>query len=193
MTTAASSAGADAAQRKPAWASSLGAVAIVLGVFLTGWHGNEWLKQVDLVRAMPASGEMPAADCPEEELREEGISLAECEYMVEHVRGIVLSTPDWFPGAFGTVAAVGALLAFVSIVVGGALVNYTPAAGAAAVGVFGGLALVDVLQFALAVNAGPILRDLYLPGILLWFLLHLMLAVGAAAGQRGEADAQGRA
>ena len=55
------------------------------------------MKQAVITQSMPASGEMPAADCPEEELEEEGISLAECEYMVSHVEGIALSTPDWFP------------------------------------------------------------------------------------------------
>ena len=37
---------------------------------------------------------MPEPDCPEEELEEEGISVAECEYLIQHVRGIALSAPD---------------------------------------------------------------------------------------------------
>lgn len=174
--------------RGPAWASALGVVAIVLGVFLTGFHGNEWMKQSVMVNSMPAE-QMPAADCPEEELEEEGITLAECEYMVEHVWGLGLSTPDWFPGTMMWLAFVGTVLAFISIIVGGALVNYSPAASTAALLVFGALTLIDALQFATAVNAGPILREMYLWHILLWFVIHLMMTVGVIAGRHSDAGA----
>ncbi|MEX2516841.1 MAG: hypothetical protein WD572_08055 [Gammaproteobacteria bacterium] len=170
----------------PNWASILGVVAIMLGVLMTAAHGNEWMKQSVITSNMPATGEMPAADCPAEELEEEGISLAECEYLVDHVKGISLATPDWFPGAMMTLAALGMALAFVSIVIGGALVNYTAWATTAAIAVFGGLAAIDMLQFAVVVNAGPILRDVYLWNILLWFVLHMMLLVGAIAGRHTE-------
>lgn len=173
----------------PAWASALGVVAIVLGVFLTAFHGTEAMKQGVLVSAMPASGEMPAADCPEEELEEEGISLAECKYMVENVKGIFLSMPDWFPGAFMWLSVAGAILAFLSILVGGALVNYHPAASMAALWVFGGLVAVDALQFATVVNAGPIIRDMYLWNILLWLIIHILLGIGAFAGRHAEVEA----
>ena len=171
----------------PAWASALGVIAIVLGVFLTAYHGNELMKQAVLVNAMPASGEMPAADCPEDELEEEGLSLAECEYMVDHVRGIFLSMPEWFPSVQMALAATGAVLAFLSIIIGGALVNYSRAASVAAVLVFGGLTLVDAAQFAVVVNTGPILRDVYLWSILLWLTIHLMMTVGVIAGRHSEA------
>ena len=173
--------------RGPAWASALGVIAIVLGVFLTAYHSNEVMKQAVLQSAMPASGEMPAADCPEDELEEEGLSLAECEYMVDHVKGIFLSMPDWFPSAHMWLAAAGAILAFLSIIIGGALVNYSPAASAAAVLVFAGLTLVDALQFAVVVNTGPILRDVYLWSILLWLTIHVMMTVGVIAGRHSEA------
>jgi hypothetical protein len=68
-------------------------------------------------------------------------------------------------------------------------VNYTPWASKAAVTVFGGLAAVDLLQFAAVVNTGPTLREMYLGGILLWLILHLMLVVGALAGRHTEAEA----
>ncbi|MCX4186614.1 hypothetical protein [Methylophaga sp. OBS4] len=173
----------------PSWASILGVVAIMLGVFLTAVHGNEVMKQFVVTSNMPASGEMPVAECPPEELEEEGISLAECEYLVNHVKGIALAAPDWFPSAQLTLAAVGAVLAFISIIIGGALVNYTPWASKAAVTVFAGLAAIDMLQFAAVVNTGPTLREVYLGGILLWFVLHLMLLVGAVAGRHTEANA----
>ncbi|HCC81916.1 MULTISPECIES: hypothetical protein [unclassified Methylophaga] len=171
----------------PNWASILGVVAIMLGVFLTAMHGTEIMKQYVMTSNMPVSGEMPEADCPLEELEEEGISVAECEYLVAHVQGVALSTPDWFPSTMMTLAAAGTLLAFASVIIGGALVNYTPWSSAAAVVVFIGLAVVDLLQFSAVVSTGPILRDMYLWSILLWFILHLMLLVGAIAGRHTEA------
>lgn len=174
----------------PHWASILGVVAIMLGVFLTAVHGNEVMKQVVITNNMPADGVMPEPDCPEEELEEEGISVAECEYLIQHVRGIALSAPDWFPSAQITLSAIGTVLAFGSIIIGGALVNYTPWASKAALVVFGGLAAIDLLQFAVVVNTGPTLRDVYLGGILLWFILHLMLVTGTLAGRHTEAEAQ---
>lgn len=172
----------------PGWASALGAVAIVLGVFLSAFHGTEWLKQTVYVGAYPADGQLPAAECPAAELREEGLTEAECRYMVEHVRGLALSTPDWFPGVQKWLAGVGTLLAFASAVIGGALVQGREAAQKAAVGVFGGLALIDLLQFMAVVNAGPIIRDIYLWGVLLWFLLHLMMTAAALAGRHPKAQ-----
>ncbi|GAB4296950.1 MAG: hypothetical protein Kow0083_09800 [Methylophaga sp.] len=173
----------------PSWASILGVVAIMLGVFLTAVHGNEAMKQSVIVSNMPADGVMPEADCPEEELEEEGISLAECEYLIEHVKGIAMSAPDWFPAAQTTLAGIGAVLAFLSIIIGGALVNYTAWAAKAATLVFSGLAAIDLLQFAVVVNTGPTLREVYLGSILLWFILHLMLLVGVLAGRHTEAEA----
>ena len=144
----------------PNWASILGVVAIMLGVFLTAMHGTELMKQSVLTSNMPASGEMPAADCPLGELDEEGITLEQCEFLVDYVQGVAQATPEGFPGTMMTLAAVV---------------------------VFAGLAIVDLLQFATVVNAGPILRGMYLWSILLWFILHLMLLVGALAGRHTEA------
>jgi hypothetical protein len=162
----------------PNWASILGVVAIMLGVFLTAMHGTELMKQSVMTSNMPASGEMPAADCPLGELDEEGITLEQCEFLVDYVQGVAQATPEGFPET---------ILAFASVIIGGALVNYTSWSSTAAVVVFAGLAIVDLLQFATVVNAGPILRGMYLWSILLWFLLHLMLLVGALAGRHTEA------
>ncbi len=175
-----------AGSRGPAWASAIGVIAIVLGVFLTATQGNEWMKQYVMVDSMPAS--KPAADCPEEELEEEGISLAECEYLVDHVWGLGLSTPDWFPGTQMLLAGTGMILAFLSIVIGGALVNYKPWAATAAVLIFGALLLVDLLQFAAVVNAGPVVREVYLWDIVLWFFIHLLLITGLIAARHTEAS-----
>ena len=75
----------------------------------------------------------------------------------------------------------------ISIIIGGALVNHTSWASSAAALTFGALVLVDLLQFAAVVNAGPILRDLYLSNILLWFVIHLMMTTGVIAGRHSEA------
>ncbi len=174
----------------PAWASALGVVTIVLGIFLTSLHGNEAMKQSVITKHMPESGVLPAAVCPEEELEEEGLSLAECEYMVTYVEGISLSTPDWFPAVQIWLSVTGAILAFLSIIVGGALVNYKPAASTAAIFIFAALTLIDAVQFAAVVNTGPILRDIYLWNILLWLLLHLMLLCATIAGRQIQSEKQ---
>ncbi len=171
----------------PNWASILGVVAIMLGVFLTAMHGTELMKQSVMTSNMPVSGIMPEADCPLGELDEEGITLEQCEFLVDYVQGIAQSTPEWFPSTMMALSLAGALLAFASVIIGGALVNYTSWSSMAAIVVFIGLAAVDVLQFATVVNTGPILRNMYLSSILLWFLLHLMLLVGAIAGRHSEA------
>ncbi|AFJ02293.1 hypothetical protein Q7C_1138 [Methylophaga frappieri] len=170
----------------PNWASILGVIAIMLGVFLTGMHGNELMKQSVIQGNMPASGIMPEADCPEEELEEEGLTLAECEYLVDHVAGIALAMPDWFPSAMMILSVAGVVLAFLSIIVGGALVNFTNWSVVGAISVFSCLAVIDLLQFAVVVNTGPILRDAYLWSVLLWLILHAMMVVGAIAGRNAE-------
>lgn len=168
----------------PGWAAALGAVAVVLGLFLSAYHATEWMKQKVLLDAAPA-GDMPAAVCPPEELEEEGLSRAECEYMVDHVRGIILSMPPWFPSTQMWLSGVGALLAFLSVIAGGMLVNFKPSAPVLAGGIFTGLAAVDALQFTAVVNAGPIIRDIYLWSVLLWFMIHLLFLAGLLAARQG--------
>jgi hypothetical protein len=72
----------------------------------------------EMGRHHPSSGEMPAADCPAEELEEEGLSLAECEHMVATVKGIALSAPDWFPNFQMVLSGIGTASAFLSTIVG---------------------------------------------------------------------------
>lgn len=174
-----------------AWESWLGIVAIVLGVLLVAAHGTEWTKQVVIANATPASGQLPAAECPEDELIEEGLSLAECEQLVSEVRSFIVSAPSWFPAYQTAIAAIGTLLAFVSIVVGAALVDHRAFGAAAAVPVFGALALVDAAGFIGAANTGPILRGLYMWNFLLWFVIHMLMTVGAAAGRGSSVRVSG--
>lgn len=169
----------------PPWASALGTVVIVLGVFFAAYQANEWMKYFVLSKAMP-DGAMPAAVCPAEELAEEHISREECEYLVAHVEGLVLSMPPWFSGLQRGLAVSATALAFLSLFVGGALVNYRPWAAPAALYVFGGMLTLDGLQFAAVVNTGPVLRSIYLWAIVLWFLLHLMIFIAIVTGLRTE-------
>jgi len=172
----------------PAWQSWLGTVAVVLGVLLTAAHGTEWTKQRVLVHATPEGGVLPAAECPEDELIEEGLSVEECEQLVSNVRRYIVSAPEWFPGFQSSLAAIGTVLAVVSIGIGAALVDRRRWAPGAAVVVFGALALIDAAGFVAALNTGPILRDVYLWNALVWFFVHFMMTIGAAAG-RSSVDA----
>lgn len=172
-----------------AWQSWLGVVAAVLGVLLAAAHGTEWTKQVVIANATPASGVLPAAECPEDELIEEGLSVAQCEQLVSEVRSFIASAPEWFPGYQTVLSALGTLLALASIAVGAALVNERRWAPGAAVAVFGALALIDAASFVGAANTGPILRGLYMWNFALWLVIHLMMTAGAVAGRAGLAAA----
>lgn len=186
MESSSATTSSDSNEQGPAWASWVGVVAIVLGVYLTASHGNEWMKWAVMTASTPAGDQVPAADCPPDELAEEGLSLAECEQMVANVRNLVLSAPDWFAGFQTILAMVGTFVAFASIVVGAALVNYRTWAPSAALLTFGALAAIDVIGFLGTVNAGPMLRGLYLQNLLLWFFIHLMMTVGVIAGRQAR-------
>lgn len=174
----------------PAWASWLGVVAIVLGVFLTATHGNEWMKQAVITQPADAGEQIAEPDCPADELEEEELSLAECEQLVAHVQTITVSRPDWFRGFQIGLSALGMLIAFGSVIVGAALLNHRSWAPVAALLTFGALAAIDVVGFIAVVNAGPLLRDLYLWNLVLWFLIHLMMTVAVFVGQQAETTAR---
>lgn len=171
-----------------AWASWLGVAAVVLGVLLTASHGTEWMRQAVITQATPASGQLPAAECPEDELIEEGLSLEECEQLVSHVRGFLVSAPEWFPGVMGVLAAAGTLLAALSVIVGAALLSRRAWSAHGAIAVFGALAAVDLGMFIAAVNAGPLLRGAYLWPALTGFAIHLLMLAAAFAGRASLAE-----
>lgn len=173
----------------PAWASALGVVAVVLGIFLAAMHGNELMSQSVLTLANQGGSLETPAECPEEELIEENLSLGECLQMVNNVEGVLLSRPEWFRGFMIVLMSVGTVMAFVSILVGAILVDYRRWAPAAAVVVFAVLAGIDLLGFIGALNTGPILRAMYLSQTLLWFAIHLMMTLGAFVGRQREAAA----
>jgi hypothetical protein len=176
------------ARLAPAWASCLGVVAIVLGVLLTATHANEWMKQDVLARFTPETKVLPAARCPADELEEEELSLAECEYMVSRLEGLIQATPEWFAKTQTALASIGTLVAFASIIMGAALVNFREWAPRAAAITFGLLMAIDVLGFIAALNTGPVTREIYLWNAVLWATLHMLMLVGAANGWRYEAS-----
>ncbi len=175
------------------WASAIGVIAVVLGLLLAASHANEWMKQRVIQASTPASQQLPAADCPQDELEEEGLTLAECEHLVARVQAYVLTAPSWFPPTQSLLSAIGTLAALLSVVAGAALVNLRQWGPRLATAVFALLLLIDASQFTAAVNAGPILRSEYLWPTLLWFALHLMLLMACvAAFQSRHLGAKGR-
>ena len=156
---------------------------MVLGTFLAATQGNELMKQaVSVAPAIPADG-VSAADCRPDELEEEGLSFAECKQMVANVQSLTVSGPAWFREVQIGLAGVGTIMALGSILVGVALVDDRSWAPTGAILSFAALTGIDVLGFIAAVNAGPIIRQLYLSNLLLWLLLHLMMTVAAVAGR----------
>jgi cytochrome b561 len=157
--------------------SWLGIAAVLLGVLFTAYEANEWMRQVVLEHATPADLVLPQADCPEDELEEEGLSVAECEQLVEDVRSYVVSRPGWFGGMQAWLAGLGTLLAVASVVCGAALANYKPIGARAGVMVFGALTAIGVGHFVVVQLAGPILRAIHLPPTLLWIAVHMAFAI----------------
>lgn len=172
----------------PAWASWLGVVAVIFGILQTAAHGNEWMTQKVIAPGTAAVQGIPPR-CPEDELVEEGISIAECELMTAKVRIMIASRPDWFRGFQMGLSLIGTVVAFGSIFIGAALVQYRSWAPRAAVITFAGLLAIDAVGFAAAINTGPLLRATYLWNTLLWFFIHLVMTAGAVAGRRSESTA----
>ncbi len=167
----------------PGWASWLGVVAVIFGILQTAAHSNEWLTQ-KVIAPDTAAVQGIAPRCPEDELVEEGVSSAECELMVAKVRIMIASRPDWFRGFQMGLSTLGALVAFGSVFIGAALVQYRSWAPHLAVITFAGLLAIDAAGFAAAINTGPLLRATYLWNSLLWFFIHLVMTAGAVAGLR---------
>lgn len=170
----------------PAWASWLGVLAVLLGVLLASWHANEWMK-LSIVGDPPFSvAEMPEPACDEDEMEEEGLTLQECRQLALSVHDISISAPDWFRSFHMTISFAGFVIALISIFVGIALVDYRGWAPSAALLTFTALAIVDVVSFTGVVNSGPLIRQMYLWNLLLWFFIHMVMTVAAYAGREIE-------
>lgn len=175
------------ASRYPAWASWVGIMAIVFGIFLTALHGNEVLTHIVYEPDTAAMHDLPI-DCEADELAEEGITLEECNLMGTTVKNVILSSPDWFRSFHIQLSAVGVIVAIFSIFIGIALVDFRSWAVKPAILTFGALLVIDVIGFLAVVNTGPLLRAMYLWDILLWALIHLILVAGTLAGSHPETN-----
>jgi hypothetical protein len=169
----------------PAWAASLGVVAMVFGMLMLAAQGNELLAQAVIGPNTVAARNIPA-DCRADEATQEGVSLAECELMVANVRIMIASRPGWFRPVQQGLALLGMIAAFGSIVIGLALIGDRRWAADAAVFVFAALLVVDVAGFTVAFYTGPLLRALYLWNTVVWLFIHMCLAAGAVAGRRAD-------
>ena len=161
----------------------IGIAVILLGVLFAASEGNEWMRQVVFERMTPPGLALPAAECPEDELEEEGLSAAECEQLVADVRSYVVSRPEWFASVQSTLAALGTILALVSVIAGAALIGARRIGMRIALPVVTALTLVDAGHFVAAQQAGPILRAIHLPAALLWFAIHGAMALALVAAR----------
>lgn len=178
--------------RDPVWANWLGIIAVLFGILFTAAQGNELMIQAVIAPDTAAARNIPA-DCRKDEAEQEGVSVAECELMVANVKIMIASRPSWFRGVQMGLAFLGTLVAFGSILIGVALVDYRRWAPGAAVITFAALLALDGVGFMVAFYTGPLLRALYLWNILLWFSIHLSMTLGAVAGRHAECVAQHRA
>ena len=166
----------------------LGVVGVLFAMLLLANQTNELLKQIVIAPGSAAEMGM-AADCRADELAEEGLSLQECRLMVSSVQIILASSPPWFrPFQIGlSLLVCGVALA--SMVAGFGLVNDSPRFIKLGVISFSLLVLLDVAAFTAALNTGPLLRAQYLWPLLLWFFIHLCLAMAALNGMQRESRA----
>ena len=157
-------------------------LSILFGVLFFASNSNELLKQgvltTDAFAVLQAE-----SDCRADELEEEGISLRECELMLVQVEIALESSPDWFRSVQQILSASGIAAALLSI---GLALNLSANSGSSSrfslrilVWVLGGLVVLDSVMFIAALQTGPLLRAQYLWPLLLWFFIHLSLALGA--------------
>jgi len=167
----------------PAWAASLGVIAVLFGALMTAAQGHEFMVQATLAPGSAAARNVPV-ECREDEAAEEDISVAECELMIANVKVMLASRPPWFRPVQMGLALAGGLAALLSVIVGIALVDYRAWAPRAAVVAFSTLLLLDAAGFTAALYTGPLLRAVYLWNLVLWSAIHLCLAAAALAARQ---------
>lgn len=171
-----------------AWSSWTGIIIVVLGVYLTAAHGNELMIHAVLDGEPAIVQNDYFLDCPREDLQRDGITQLMCTQATRNTDTILLSRPDWYRGLQMTLMSVGTLLAFASIFAGVALIEDRTWSHIAAIVVLSGLMSVDLLGFLATVNAGPLLKQLYLWHILLWFFIHALLFIAVLAGRDNDKE-----
>lgn len=172
------------------WMTALGVTAVLIGILFTAYEGNEWMRQVVIEQVTPADLSLPQAECPEDELEEEGLSAVECEQLVQDIRSYIVSKPGWFAAAQSWLAALGTLAAVVSVLAGALLTNFRQEGAKLGAIAFGALIVVDFGHFVVAQQAGPILRAIHLPVAMLWFSVHFAFAIAFFCACRSIAGQQ---
>ncbi len=152
--------------------SWLGVLMVLFALLLLAAQGTELLKQTVLAPGSSAVLGIPA-DCRQDELEEEGLSLEECQLMVSVVRASLSSAPDWFRSLQWALALSACLAAALATAVGVGIAGGRARLNRLAAPTFALLLLLDVIAFVAAVNTGPLLRAQYLWPSLLWFFIHL--------------------
>ena len=173
-----------------AWSSWTGIILVVLGVYLTAAHGIGLMVHAVLDGEAAIVQNDYFQDCPQDELQRDGISLVMCTQATRNTDTILLSRPEWYRGLQMWLKGAGTLLAFASIFIGVALIEHRPWSGMAAIVVLSGLLVVDLAGFLATVNSGPLLRQLYLWHIMLWFFIHTLLLVAVVAGRDSDREPQ---
>lgn len=169
------------AQRNNINLKSIGLVAVLFGILLFANHGNELLKQLVLIPGS-ISQQGISADCREDELEEENISLFECQLLVANIQIALASSPDWFRPAMLFFSFLGSLFALFSVYFGMALVSNSKNSSFLIKICFCALLGIDLLIFIAASNTGPLLRAQYLWPSLIWFFVHIILLTAVIAG-----------
>ena len=156
--------------------SRLAVVMMLFGLLSLANHGNEFLKQAVISPGSSADLGVAAA-CRADELEEEQLTLQECQLMVQNVRILLSSSPDWFRPFQQVVSGMGIAAALFCIVMAFSLINSQAPPLKLATASLCLMLVLDVVGFVAAVNTGPMLRAQYLWPLLLWIAIHLCLLV----------------
>lgn len=154
----------------------LAVLTILFGVLFFASSSNELLKQAVLTADFSALQQ--EADCRADELEEEGLSLRECELMLVQVEIALVSSPGWFRSVQQIFSVIGIAAALASIGLALSLDRRSDFSIRALVWVSGGLVVLDIGMFVVALQTGPLLRAQYLWPLILWFFIHLCLVLG---------------
>jgi hypothetical protein len=166
--------------------TALGCIAVLAGLLIAPWYANEGVKMW-IVGSPPFTVDaQPPPACDADELEEEGLSLAECRQMADALHTVSLSSAGWFPPYHGFVSVAGTLAALLSVAVGIALIETRAWGAHGALLAFGVLCAIDVLAFVGVVNTGPLIRQAYLPVLLLVTAAHLGMTIAALAAHASQ-------
>ncbi|NIR96835.1 MAG: hypothetical protein GWO03_01820 [Gammaproteobacteria bacterium] len=169
----------------PRWAEWMGVIAVILGAYLTASQGVHLTKQYVFALPIGQAERAQNLECPEDELREEGITLEVCRQMQADIEATLITTPRWFLRAQIGLGIAGIILAAGSLITGMALVDWRAWAPGAFITVMAGLIALELAGFIVSANSGPMIRKAYLWDYLLWLAIHISLMTGVLAAWTG--------